>query len=46
MEQHFVIGHRREEDLIQREIGFVRLAVDELAADVETAAAQFYSLVS
>ena len=35
MEQHFVIRRRRGEDVIQREVGFVRLAVDELAAHVE-----------
>jgi hypothetical protein len=35
MKQHFVIRRRRGEDLIQREVGFVRLAVDELAAYVE-----------
>jgi hypothetical protein len=31
MEQHFVIRHRRGEDLIQREVSFVHLSVDELA---------------
>ena len=35
MEQHFVIRRRRGEDVIQREVGFVRLSVDELAAYVE-----------
>jgi hypothetical protein len=35
MKQHFVIRRHREEDVIQREVGLVRLALDELAAHVE-----------
>jgi hypothetical protein len=30
MKQHFVIRRRREEDIIQREVGLVRLAVTNL----------------
>jgi len=33
LEQHLIVGHRRQERVIQRRANLVRLPVDELAAD-------------
>ncbi len=33
LEQHFMVGRRRQERVIQRRAGLVRLLVDELATD-------------